>query len=122
LLGSTLAGYHLDEDDNWSISVKDLEGVYKKYYDSGHRLKAMVIINPGNPTGNIISEENIKDIIKFCYEHKLVILADEVYQNNIYSNTKKFHSFKSVMNKMQAPYNQTILFSFHSISKGYFGE
>lgn len=122
LLGSTLAGYYLDEDNSWSVGMPELEKVYKQYYDSGHRLKAMVIINPGNPTGNILSEDNIADIIKFCYEHNLVILADEVYQNNIYSETKKFHSFKRVMNKLPEPYNKTILFSFHSISKGYFGE
>jgi alanine transaminase len=122
LLGSTLAGYYLDENDNWSVDIKSLDKVYKEYYDSGHRLKALVIINPGNPTGNILSEQNIEDIIKFCYENKLVILADEVYQNNIYSKTKKFHSFKKVLNRLPHPYNKTILFSFHSISKGYLGE
>ena len=117
LIGSTLAGYQLDEDNNWEVDIKYLTEVYKQYYHSGHRLKAMVVINPGNPTGNILSEKNIEDIIKFCYEHKLVILADEVYQNNIYSKNKKFHSFKKVMNKMASPYNQTILFSFNSVSK-----
>lgn len=122
LLGSTLAGYDLDENENWSVNINNLDKVYKDYHDSGHRLKAMVIINPGNPTGNILSEKNVEDIIKFCYENKLVILADEVYQNNIYSPTKKFHSFKKVLNRLPHPYNKTILFSFHSISKGYLGE
>lgn len=122
LLGSTLAGYYLNEDDNWSVDISNLLSVYRNYYDSGHRLKALVVINPGNPTGNILSEKNIEDIIKFCYEHKLVILADEVYQNNIYSKTKKFHSFKKILAKMEPPYNQTILFSFNSVSKGYYGE
>ena len=122
LLGSTLAGYDLDENENWSVNINNLDKVYKDYHDSGHRLKAMVIINPGNPTGNILSEKNVEDIIKFCYENKLVILADEVYQNNIYSPTKKFHSFKEVLNRLPHPYNKTILFSFHSISKGYLGE
>lgn len=122
LLGSTLAGYYLNEDDNWSVDIDSLNKVYKEYYDKGHRLKALVVINPGNPTGNILSEKNIEDIIKFCFENKLVILADEVYQNNIYSKTKKFHSFKKVLNKMDHPYNKTILFSFHSISKGFLGE
>jgi alanine transaminase len=122
LLGSTLAGYYLDENNAWSIDVNDVQNSYKKYYDSGHRLKAMVIINPGNPTGNILPKKNIEDIIKFCYDHNLVILADEVYQNNIYSETKKFHSFKKIMNTLKYPYNKTILFSFHSVSKGYLGE
>lgn len=122
LLGATLAGYYLDEDNQWQVDIKDVQRVYKDYFDTGHRLKAMVVINPGNPTGNILSEKNIEDIIKFCYEHNMVILADEVYQNNIYSSTKKFHSFKKVLNRLPAPYNKTILFSFHSVSKGYLGE
>lgn len=122
LLGSTLAGYLLDESLNWEVDIANLSEVYRKYYDSGHRLKALVVINPGNPTGNILSEQNIEDIIKFCYEHKLVILADEVYQNNIYSEKKKFHSFKKVMGKLSQPYDKTILFSFNSVSKGYYGE
>lgn len=122
LIGSTLAGYYLDEDNAWAVDIKSLENVYKEYFNKGHRMKAMVVINPGNPTGNILTEQNIEEIIKFCYEHKLVILADEVYQNNIYSETKKFHSFKKVLNKLPYPYNKTILFSFNSVSKGYFGE
>ena len=48
LLGSTLAGYLLDEENNWRINIESLKDVYKKYYDSGHRSKALVVINPGN--------------------------------------------------------------------------
>jgi aspartate/methionine/tyrosine aminotransferase len=122
LLGSTLAGYHLDENNAWSVDLNSLQHVYKKFYDTGHVIKAIVVINPGNPTGNILTENNIAEIIKFCYDNKLIILADEVYQNNIYSETKKFHSFKKVLNKLPPPYNETMLISFHSVSKGVFGE
>lgn len=122
LLGCTLAGYYLDESNAWSVDVNSLQRLYRDHHDKGNRLKALVIINPGNPTGNILSEENLEEIIKFAYEHRLVILADEVYQNNIYSETKKFISTKKVLNKMSHPYNQTILFSFNSTSKGFYGE
>jgi alanine transaminase len=122
LLGSKLVGYYLDEEKQWSVDINNLNENYKKYYDKGYNLKALVVINPGNPTGNILSEDNIKEIIKFCYEHNMVILADEVYQNNIYSTTKKFHSFRKVLTKLPSPYNKTTLFSFNSISKGYYGE
>lgn len=36
-------------------------------------------INPGNPTGTCLTEENIKEMIKFAYEHKMLLIADEVY-------------------------------------------
>ena len=40
----------------------------------------MVVINPGNPTGQVLKRQDIEDIIKICYEHQIVIIADEVYQ------------------------------------------
>jgi alanine transaminase len=37
------------------------------------------VINPGNPTGNVLRRKDIEDIIKISYDHKFVIIADEVY-------------------------------------------
>jgi len=55
--------------------------------------------------------------------HKLVILADEVYQHNVYAEGKKFHSFKSVLHGMGKGYADELeLASFMSCSKGYMGE
>lgn len=48
-------------------------------------MRALVVINPGNPTGGVLSRENQNDIVKFCEEEKLVLIADEVYQTNIYA-------------------------------------
>lgn len=68
----------------------------------------------------MLSEENIKDIIRFAHKHKLVLLADEVYQHNVYIG--KFHSFRKVQHELGAPYNKSELVSFMSCSKGYMGE
>jgi len=40
--------------------------------------KAILIINPGNPTGSVLTVQNMKDIVEFAFERKLVLLADEV--------------------------------------------
>ena len=40
--------------------------------------RVMVVINPGNPTGQHLSEENMRNIIKFCHDENLLIIADEV--------------------------------------------
>jgi len=122
LFGCHPAGYYLKEEDAWSLDLEELKQEYKKHYDQGKNMKALVVINPGNPTGNILSESNIADIIKFCYDHGMIILADEVYQYNVYNPDKKFTSVRSVLSKLPYPYNTTTLFSFHSISKGVFGE
>jgi len=81
----------------------------------------MVVINPNNPTGTILSTESMDSIIKFAFENGLVIIADEVYQFNTHAE-KKFISFKKQICASEAPYNQTALISINSISKGYTGE
>jgi len=42
-------------------------------------IRGIVIINPGNPTGNVLRRKDIQDIIKICYENQILIVADEVY-------------------------------------------
>jgi len=81
-----------------------------------------VVINPGNPTGQVLTRENIEKIVKFAHQHKLFIFADEVYQENVYAAESKFHSFKKVMVEMGHPYDKLELASFYSCSKGYMGE
>lgn len=83
----------------------------------------MVVINPGNPTGNCLSRENMEDIIRICYDEGLVLMADEVYQDNIYTSRTPFVSFKKALHDMGEPYASNVeLVSFHSISKGQTGE
>lgn len=81
-----------------------------------------MVINPGNPTGQVLSRDNIEEIIKFAYKEQLFILADEVYQDNIYATGSKFYSFKKVLVEMGEPYSSLELASFMSCSKGYMGE
>lgn len=64
---------------------------------NGTEVRAIVVINPGNPTGQVLSEQNIKDIIKFAQKERLFIFADEVYQDNVYADGCAFHSFKKVL-------------------------
>lgn len=81
-----------------------------------------MVINPGNPTGQVLSRDNIEEIIKFAYKERLFIFADEVYQDNIYATGSKFYSFKKVLVEMGEPYSSLELASFMSCSKGYMGE
>uniref|UniRef100_A0A915PKV4 alanine transaminase n=1 Tax=Setaria digitata TaxID=48799 RepID=A0A915PKV4_9BILA len=116
-----LVGYYLDESNNWSLNISELERAYKeslKEYDT----RVLCVINPGNPTGQVLTKENVEQIIKFAYKNKLFLLADEVYQDNIYGEGLKFYSFKSVMKSMGKPFSELELCSFHSCSKGYMGE
>jgi alanine transaminase len=84
--------------------------------------RAICIINPGNPTGQVLSKENIQQIIKWAHSKKLFILADEVYQDNVYAEGMQFHSFKKTAFELGAPYSGMEIASFYSTSKGYMGE
>lgn len=114
-------GYYLDESRNWGLDIAELERSISEAR-SKCQPKALVIINPGNPTGQVLSRENIEAIIKFAYKEKLFLFADEVYQDNIYAEGSKFFSFKKVLIEMGEPYSKMELASFMSCSKGYMGE
>ncbi|XP_022184819.2 alanine aminotransferase 1 [Nilaparvata lugens] len=114
--------YNLKYDDNgWSIDVDEL----KRTLDESRKFccpRVILINNPGNPAGQILTKQNIEDIIKFAYNEKLFIIADEVYQNNIYSDEKEFVSFKKVLCDLGSPYDGMQMASVMSTSKGYLGE
>lgn len=114
-------GYYLDEANKWGLDITELKrSLAEAKTKCAPRI--MVVINPGNPTGQVLSKENIQEIIKFAHQEKLVLFADEVYQDNVYEKGSQFHSFKKVLMEMGAPYNTMELCSFMSCSKGYMGE
>lgn len=115
--------YYLQESRDWGLDMKGLKEELAKARSEGTVVKAMVVINPGNPTGNCLSEQEQIAIVKLCWEERLVLFADEVYQDNIYHPSKPFISFKRIISDLGAPYaeNQELV-SFHSISKGQTGE
>jgi alanine transaminase len=110
-------GYYLNEDNKWSLEVNELERAMNESKDKCMP-RVLVVINPGNPTGQVLTRTNIEKVIRFAYENHLFLLADEVYQDNIYDKESAFHSFKKVMIEMGEPYSKMELASFMSISKG----
>ena len=80
---STLAGgkvvhYMCDEEDDWNPSLEDIRS---KITD---RTKAIVVINPNNPTGAVYSREVLEGIANIAREHELMVLADEIYDRILY--------------------------------------
>ncbi|CAL1678306.1 unnamed protein product [Lasius platythorax] len=119
--GLAQIGYYLDEDNKWSLEVSELERALGESKGTCNP-RVLVVINPGNPTGQVLTRANIESVIRFAHKNHLFLLADEVYQDNIYDKDSAFHSFKKVMTEMGEPYSKMELASFMSISKGYIGE
>ncbi|KAL7133143.1 hypothetical protein ABFS83_12G120900 [Erythranthe nasuta] len=123
LLGGSLVPYYLEETANWGLDIVNLRQSVAQARSQGITVRAMVIINPGNPTGQCLSEANLKEILRFCYQNNVVLLGDEVYQQNIYQDERPFISARKVLMDMGAPINKELqLVSFHTVSKGYWGE
>lgn len=124
VLDARCVPYYLDESKNWGTDLEAIKTAYEKALSEGTDVRSIVIINPGNPTGASLSVEDVKAVIEFAAEKKLVIMADEVYQTNVFKG--KFHSFKGVLRSMQKEdpekYKYVELASLHSISKGMVGE
>jgi len=115
------SGYYLDESRNWALDEAELERSLAEAKKVSNP-RGIVVINPGNPTGAVLTRENIEMIIKFACKNKLFIFADEVYQDNVYAPGAAFHSFKKVLTELGEPYCKHELVSFMSVSKGYMGE
>lgn len=107
--------YYLDEANEWALDIAELE---RSLNESRAHCKPRVlcVINPGNPTGSILTRSNIAEIIKFARRNDLMLIADEVYQHNIWKEGAQFHSFKRVMCEEGV---QVELASCMSLSKGY---
>ncbi|CAL8292893.1 unnamed protein product [Lota lota] len=121
-LGSVQINYYLDEDKCWSLDVGELRRSLTAAREHC-KPRALCIINPGNPTGQVQSRQCIEEVIRFAKEERLLLMADEVYQDNVYADGCAFHSFKKVLFEMGPEYSSVVeLVSFHSTSKCYMGE
>mmetsp|Transcript_33189 Transcript_33189/g.61094 ORF Transcript_33189/g.61094 Transcript_33189/m.61094 type:complete len:529 (+) Transcript_33189:72-1658(+) len=123
LLGGHQVGYFLDENSVWGLNMEELERSLADAKAKGINVAGLVIINPGNPTGQVLSPDEVKDIVKFCAKHNLVLLSDEVYQENVYREGDEFFSARRAADELGLIENDGIqLCSFHSVSKGVTGE
>lgn len=82
LSGGTPVHYHCDEEADWFPDIADIKS---KITD---RTKALVIINPNNPTGAVYSKELLEQIIAVAREHDLILYSDEIYDKILYDDAK----------------------------------
>ena len=123
LNGGELLPYYLDESSGWGLDGEALHDRVRKAKSEGFVPRAIVVINPGNPTGQVMGREDLECVIRLCHEENIMIMADEVYQQNIYKEGKEFLSMRRVLHEMGEPYSHEVeLVSMNSISKGMLGE
>jgi len=74
--------YYLNESNGW---LPDIDDIKSKIND---KTRAIILINPNNPTGSIYTEENLRQIIDLALKHNLVIFADEIYDKLLFDGKK----------------------------------
>ena len=105
LAGGTPRHYLCDEASGWLPALDDLE---RKVSD---RTKALVIINPNNPTGALYPDEMLKALVDFARRHGLIIFADEIYDKMIYDG-QQHTSIASLADDL-------LFVTFNGLSKNY---
>ena len=83
--GGKAVHYLCDEKSNW---YPDLDDIRAKVTD---RTKAIVVINPNNPTGAVYPKEILEGIVKISEDNELIIFSDEIYDHIIYDNLPYTH-------------------------------
>ena len=79
LASGTAVHYLCDEEDKWNPSIADMKA---KISD---KTRAIVLINPNNPTGAVYSDEVLLQVIELAKEHNLLLFSDEIYDRILYS-------------------------------------
>ncbi|RPF20611.1 alanine-synthesizing transaminase [Myceligenerans xiligouense] len=86
LTGGTPVHYACDESAGWSPDLADLESRITP------RTKALVVINPNNPTGAVYPAETVRALADIARRHGLVLLSDEIYEKILFDGASHHHT------------------------------
>ncbi|MCT9818722.1 pyridoxal phosphate-dependent aminotransferase [Microbacterium sp. W1N] len=82
LAGGTPLHYRCDPDNDWQPDLEHMRSLITE------RTKAIVVINPNNPTGAVYSREVLKGIVEIAREHELLLLSDEIYDRILFDDAE----------------------------------
>ncbi|MCK5881919.1 MAG: pyridoxal phosphate-dependent aminotransferase [Sinobacterium sp.] len=105
LSGGKSVHYKCDEENDWQPSIEDIKSKISPH------TKAIVIINPNNPTGAVYSKAILRELVDIAEEHGIVIFADEIYDRILYDGVVHYPLAKMV--------TKTLCISFNGLSKSY---
>jgi len=86
LAGGKAVHYRCDEANGWMPDLEDIEAKITP------ATKAMVIINPNNPTGAVYSKEMLGALVDIARRHELTLMSDEIYEKILYDDAVHHHT------------------------------
>ena len=105
LSGGRPVHYVCDEQSEWMPDIADIRAKITP------RTKAIVVINPNNPTGALYPDAVLREIVQVAREHQLIIFADEIYDKTLYDG----HTHTSIA----ALADDVLILTFNGLSKNY---
>ncbi|WP_072281979.1 pyridoxal phosphate-dependent aminotransferase [Rappaport israeli] len=105
LSGGVAVHYYCDESNAWNPDVDDIRAKITP------RTKAIVLINPNNPTGAVYSRAVLKELVLLAEEHGMIIYSDEIYDKILYEDAIHIPTATLV--------SQTLCVTFNGLSKNY---
>ncbi|MBV2129721.1 pyridoxal phosphate-dependent aminotransferase [Arsukibacterium indicum] len=105
LAGGKAVHYRCDEQQDW---FPDLSDIKQKI---GTKTKAIVLINPNNPTGAVYDQAFLLELLKIAREHRLVVLSDEIYDKVLYDGIEHVSTASLA--------DDLIMLTFGGLSKNY---
>lgn len=105
LSGGRAVHYVCDENDAWQPNLDEIESLITP------KTRALVLINPNNPTGAVYSEDMVRRFAELAEKYGLVLLADEIYEKILYRGAKHVHAAQFV--------SSTLCITFGGLSKAY---
>jgi alanine-synthesizing transaminase len=105
LSGGNPVHYICDEGADWFPDIDDIKSKITE------RTKALVVINPNNPTGAVYSKELLQQIVELAREHELILFADEIYDKILYDDARHI--------PLASLCDDLLVLSFNGLSKNY---
>ncbi|MFC0581941.1 pyridoxal phosphate-dependent aminotransferase [Micrococcoides hystricis] len=105
LAGGTAVHYLCDENNDWNPDLEDIESKISP------RTKAIVLINPNNPTGAVYSRATLEGFVDVARRHNLVLMADEIYEKVLYDGARHINA--------AALSDDVLTLTFSGLSKAY---
>jgi alanine-synthesizing transaminase len=105
LAGGRAVHYRCDEEARWNPDLADMEGKISP------RTKALVVINPNNPTGAVYDRPVLEGIARIAAEKELLVFADEIYDRITYDGTRHI--------PMASVNPEILTITFNGLSKAY---
>ncbi|MCK4812835.1 MAG: aminotransferase class I/II-fold pyridoxal phosphate-dependent enzyme [Candidatus Marinimicrobia bacterium] len=104
-LNAEVNPYYLNEENGWNLDISDIESRINK------KTRAIVVINPNNPTGAVYPKETLLEIIELARKYNLLLFSDEIYDKLLFDN--------GTYTSMGSLCNDVPIVTFNGLSKSY---